>query len=57
MFTGEFDSGTTCLLLPNSDVKGNFTTSPFGILAREQVLRRVHADVCCWRMLTYADVC
>jgi len=36
VFTGEFDSGTTCLLLPNSDVSGNFTTSPFGILAREQ---------------------
>jgi hypothetical protein len=35
-FVGEFDSGTTCLLLPNTDVKGNFTTSPFGILAREQ---------------------
>lgn len=35
-FVGEFDSGTTCLLLPNTDVKGNFSTSPFGILAAEQ---------------------
>lgn len=42
VFTGEFDSGTTCLLLPNSDVKGNFTTSPFGILAREQAKGERH---------------
>jgi hypothetical protein len=42
VFTGEFDSGTTCLLLPNSDVKGNFTTSPFGILAREQAKGATH---------------
>ena len=41
-FTGEFDSGTTCLLLPNTDVKGNFTTSPFGILAREQLSGKRH---------------
>ena len=42
-FVGEFDSGTTCLLLPNTDVKGNFTTSPFGILAREQKAGKQHA--------------
>jgi hypothetical protein len=42
VFTGEFDSGTTCLLLPNSDVSGNFTTSPFGILAREQAKGERH---------------
>ena len=42
VFTGEFDSGTTCLLLPNSDVTGNFTTSPFGILAREQAKGERH---------------
>jgi len=42
VFTGEFDSGTTCLLLPNSDVTGNFTTSPFGILAKEQAKGERH---------------
>ncbi|KAJ1475212.1 aspartic peptidase domain-containing protein [Baffinella frigidus] len=42
-FVGEFDSGTTCLLLPNTDVKGNFTTSPFGILAREQAAGKQHS--------------
>uniref|UniRef100_A0A7S0F2U4 Peptidase A1 domain-containing protein n=1 Tax=Hanusia phi TaxID=3032 RepID=A0A7S0F2U4_9CRYP len=41
-FVGEFDSGTTCLLLPNTDVQGNFTTSPFGILAREQAKGERH---------------
>ena len=41
-FVGEFDSGTTCLLLPNTDVKGNFTTSPFGILSREQARGEQH---------------
>jgi len=41
-FVGEFDSGTTCLLLPNTDVKGNFTTSPFGILAHEQMKGERH---------------
>lgn len=41
-FVGEFDSGTTCLLLPNTEVKGNFTTSPFGILAKEQAQGKRH---------------
>jgi len=42
-FVGEFDSGTTCLLLPNTDVKGNFSTSPFGVLAREQMKGEKHS--------------
>jgi len=41
-FVGEFDSGTTCLLLPNTDVKGNFTRSPFKVLADEQAYGSRH---------------
>ena len=41
-FAGEFDSGTTCLLLPSSDVKGNFTKPPFSILREQQLMHRQH---------------
>ena len=42
MFAGEFDSGTTCLLIPSTDVKGNFTQPPFSILRAEQMKGREH---------------
>ena len=35
-YVGEFDSGTTCLLIPNATVNGTFTKSPFQILLDEQ---------------------
>jgi hypothetical protein len=40
-FAGEFDSGTTCLLIPSSPVRGNFTVSPFSLL-REQQYKNLH---------------
>ena len=41
-FAGEFDSGTTCLLIPSSVVKGNFTEAPFSVLREQQLLGRQH---------------
>lgn len=35
-YVGEFDSGTTCLLIPNGTVNNTFHTSPFQILLDEQ---------------------
>ena len=35
-YVGEFDSGTTCLLIPNGTVNGTFQKSPFEILLDEQ---------------------
>jgi hypothetical protein len=35
-YVGEFDSGTTCLLIPNGTVNNSFTKSPFQILLDEQ---------------------
>jgi len=37
-YVGEFDSGTTCLLLPNTTVNGTFENSPFmKLLARQNM--------------------
>jgi len=41
-FAGEFDSGTTCLLIPSSVVEGNFTKSPFSVLRAQQMMGRQH---------------
>lgn len=41
-FAGEFDSGTTCLLIPSTVVKGNFTRAPFSILREQQVMGHQH---------------
>uniref|UniRef100_A0A7S0I0E6 Peptidase A1 domain-containing protein n=1 Tax=Hanusia phi TaxID=3032 RepID=A0A7S0I0E6_9CRYP len=35
-YVGEFDSGTTCLLIPNSTVNGTFKRNPFEVLLNEQ---------------------
>jgi hypothetical protein len=35
-YVGEFDSGTTCLLIPNGTVNNTFTASPFEILLDAQ---------------------
>lgn len=35
-YVGEFDSGTTCLLIPNGTVNNTFDKSPFQILLDEQ---------------------
>jgi len=35
-YVGEFDSGTTCLLIPNGTVNNTFDKSPFEILLDEQ---------------------
>jgi len=35
-YVGEFDSGTTCLLLPNSSANGTFEKSPFQLLLDRQ---------------------
>mmetsp|Transcript_20517 Transcript_20517/g.32092 ORF Transcript_20517/g.32092 Transcript_20517/m.32092 type:complete len:489 (+) Transcript_20517:120-1586(+) len=35
-YVGEFDSGTTCLLLPNSTVNGTFKSNPFQLLLDKQ---------------------
>eukprot|EP00282_Hemiselmis_andersenii_P035498 CAMPEP_0169447008 /NCGR_PEP_ID=MMETSP1042-20121227/11289_1 /TAXON_ID=464988 /ORGANISM="Hemiselmis andersenii, Strain CCMP1180" /LENGTH=478 /DNA_ID=CAMNT_0009558533 /DNA_START=20 /DNA_END=1456 /DNA_ORIENTATION=+ len=37
-YVGEFDSGTTCVLLPNSTVNGSFAKSPFQTLYDRQLL-------------------
>lgn len=37
-YVGEFDSGTTCILLPNGTVNGSFGSSPFQELYNRQVL-------------------
>ena len=42
MFAGELDSGTTCLLLPSTVVKGNFTQAPFSVLRAEQMKGKRH---------------
>ena len=44
-FAGEFDSGTTCLLIPSSVVKGNFTTAPFSVLRAQQMMGKHHPIV------------
>jgi len=50
-FAGEFDSGTTCLLLPSTVVKGNFTRRPSPSCASSRCC--IEATRWCTRLVTW----